>query len=115
MKHDITKGLAWISLIILLWAVACKVKAGTPDEFLKILSDKQVVYAGVCHFDKNQVLTFKADEAKTTVRCIVGFEPGVTTKHYVVKVGDDMQASEVVLYDTTTKKQVTLWRRGIEV
>lgn len=113
---NLAKGVLVVIVTILLLAVMLpKARAGTADEFLKILSDKRIVYQGVCWFDKSRMLTFKKEEMKTIVPCVVGFELGVTTKHYVVICNDEYIAQEVVLYDDTDKSQKTLWRRGMEV
>lgn len=109
----ILKGMGVILLTLALASVLLlKAHAGTSDELLKILSDKLVVYQGVCNFGKDGKLTFKHDEVKKTLPCVVGMEPGVPTKHYILLINQNGEATEVLLFDEEDKSQKSIWRKG---
>ena len=112
--NAILKGILVVLVTICLFAVF-KAKAGTKEEFLQILSDKRVVYNGVCLFDKDGKLTFKHDEKKTVKPCVVGFEMTSTTKHYLVLYDHHGVAHEILLFNEEDKSQVRLWARGTEI
>lgn len=110
----IGKGILVVLITIGLWAVACNVKAGTQDELRELLDNKIIVYNGVCWFDKKNILTFKTEDKVTVKRCVVGMELPDQTKHYVLLTGKG-GATELLVYDETTKTQKSLWRTGTEV
>lgn len=111
----IVKGVVWILFILGMASVMLpKAHAGTETELRELLDNKQIVYNGVCWFDKQGVLTFKAEEKRDVKRCVVGMELPDQTKHYVLLM-DDKGAKELLVYDETTKKQTSLWRKGTEV
>lgn len=112
---SILNGILVVLVAIGIFAcVIPKAHAGTQDELRELLGEKQVVYNGVCYFKQDGGLTFKRDEMKVTKRCVVGMDLPDTTKHYVLVIGEQ-GATELLLYDETTKEQKTLWRKGTEV
>ena len=110
---QIMKGVLVILATLALFAVS-QAKAGTEAELRDLLDNKQIAYNGVCWFDQKGVLTFKNDEKKAVKRCVVGMELPDQTKHYVLILGDH-GATELLVFDETTKKQTSLWRKGTEV
>jgi len=78
------------------------------DDLARHLEGKKLVYIGQCNVTKEGVLTFKKEETKYVVDCAVGMELPDETKHYVLFYYNKKPA-KLVMYDETTKKQVTLW------
>lgn len=95
----------YLALVLVLWAMCQPAKAGDLD---KHLEGKKLVYVGVCWFDKNGVLTFDNNKKKAVIKCAVGMAIPDQTKHYILLYYNDKPA-KLVMYDETTKKQVTLW------
>ena len=95
----------YIGLILVLVAMSFPAKA---NELLPHLEGKKLVYVGTCWFDKEGVLTFSNDKKKAVVKCAVGMALPDQSKHYVLVYLNDKPA-KLVMYDETTKTQVTLW------
>lgn len=95
----------YIGLILVLVAMSFPAKA---NELRPHLEGKKLVYVGTCWFDKDGVLTFTHDKKKLEVKCAVGMALPDQTKHYVLVYLNDKPA-KLVMYDETTKTQVTLW------
>ena len=108
------KYLTTMLVMFCLMAVT-KAKAGTDKEFMELMADKDLVYNGVCSVRKDGTLTFKNEEKKYTVRCLVGMVLPDQSKHYVVYLDHKNIAIKVILYDEATKKETTLWMRGTGV
>lgn len=109
---DVLKGIAVVMVTLGLWAIACNVKAGTPQEFLDIWKNKEVVHNAFCSVNsKGEVIRF--DKDAKSVRCIaVSDEPDV---HYIAIVGANGQAERLIRINPTTFEQSVVWRRGTEV
>lgn len=78
------------------------------NELKPHLEGKKVVYVGSCWFDKNGVITFNKNEKKFSFDCVVGMVLPDQTKHYIL-IYVNNKPVKLVMYDETTKKQVTLW------
>jgi len=104
-----------LTMVVLYLMLVTNAKAGTDKEFIELMSDKALVYNGVCNLRKDGTLTFNNDEKKYTVRCVVGMVLPDQSKHYIVYLDEKETAVKVVLYDEKTKKETTLWTRGVSV
>lgn len=96
--------LYYLAAAILMLTMSVPAKA----DLLKHLEGKKLVYVGVCWFDKDGTLTFDNKARKTVLDCSVGMALPDETKHYVL-LYHNKKPSKLVMYDETTKKQVTLW------
>lgn len=108
----ILKGVAIVLVTIFLFAVSTKVNAGTPQEFLDIWKNKELVHDGTCATDGKGKIVPSEKDVKS-VRCLaVSDEPLV---HYVAIVGANGQAERLIRLNPVTYEQTVVWRRGVEV
>lgn len=97
-----------VIIAIIVGLLALPVKA---NELMRILEGKFVVYKGTCLFDKKGKLTFKQEDKKTVVPCVVGMAPDDQTKHYVLVLNNG-EPEKLYLYDEKDKSQKILWSKN---
>jgi len=87
-------------------------KAGTPNELLAIIKDKQVIHYGTCTLDKANKLVPSAKGVKDEVCMVFASENAV---HYVVFLDKKGEAIYVLRAEMPSFKQEIVWKRGKEI
>lgn len=97
--------------IVLAFVLAIMAFASHADELLKLIDNKQVEYAGVCRFDKNDMLTFTEASTDKVVKCVVGFVPGEPDDLKYVLVYYNNEPVFLVEYSKVRRAQRVIWRK----
>ncbi len=108
---QILKGIGVVLVTLGLLAVSMKVKAGTPNELLALVGDKQMIHYGTCTMDKDNTIVPTAQAVKELPCMVFQVERMV---HYAAILDSKGEAMYVLRVEVPSFKQEVVWRRGRE-